>query len=385
MLLSNVPIFWRCRNRTTGVQKRAKHNKTKTRNNPQPTTYNDREEETACKMSPKRKLKRVDSDDFSSGSKTKCRRERLLEGGRRGETVGLAFVDVPAAISRSLVSEVTPKAAQLKVVFKDTTGQEGYAYGSGGLLRGQKIQHSPQRDEASPTRKRRKVKFNEYSSYEVIPVTAKHNVGIENDDDGEGDDDESDEYVRTTIQFTSTLPMEIAMPDGGCSLTDKIVVRSRTADVEELLGDDDDFTFGRKESTIEKTLTKMPFLFGQVPDTFELRKGHKIGIAVFRTYEITHEDAEAPPYVELTKVYGQQHQACIYTGTVTEISANGKTFLHDINTFEGCSGAVVFLLDQNQPSDVTDTLHGLAVGIHSGGVDDRNNYAFKLPTAVAEP
>ena len=79
------------------------------------------------------------------------------------------------------------------------------------------------------------------TSYEVIPVTAKHNVGIENDDDGEGDDDESDEYVRTTIQFTSTLPMEIVMPDGGCSLTDRIVVRPRTGDVEELLGDDDDF------------------------------------------------------------------------------------------------------------------------------------------------
>lgn len=275
--------------------------------------------------------------------------------------MGQAFVSDPAAISRKLVSVIREKACLVTVFFKDKTGQEWPAYGSGGLLCGRKIADAPETSGA-PSKKR--VNFAEYSSYEATPVTARHNLVPE---------DEEEEYVRTSIQFPETNPIVIAMPDGGCEITKYVGVRPKKENVAAFHTEDDDYSFGETISAPEKTVTKMPFLFQQVPDS------HQIGITVFRTFDIDHRDAQAPTSLNLTRLYGPVPQACIYTGSVTEISANGKTFGHDINAFEGCSGAVVFLLDQNQPDDVDEGLYGLAVGIHSGGLDLDNHLAFLLP------
>jgi hypothetical protein len=98
-------------------------------------------------------------------------------------------------------------------------------------------------------------------------------------------------------------------------------------------------------------------------------------MAVYRTFDITHADADAPASVDLEKVYGKKCQACIYTGEVTELSHNGETFCHSINTFEGCSGAVVFLLDKNLVVEVEEEFHGRD---HGGGLDQTNNLAFML-------
>ena len=164
-------------------------------------------------------------------------------------------------------------------------------------------------------------------------------------------------------------------------MTAMTVVRAAKEGAKEYSAEDDDVSFGvkEKEAAPESTITKMPMLFERVSHDFQLKRGHKIGMAVHRTYEITHEDAEAAKTVDLLSVFGQKRQPCIYTGTVTEMSPNGKSFLHNINTFEGCSGAVIFLLDQGQPSDVLDKYHGCAVAVHCGGVDDDNNYAFMIP------
>ena len=298
----------------------------------------------------------------------------MVEGSRPGGVVGQAFVSNPAAISRQLVAIVARKACQVTVTFRDkSTGEEGPAWGSGGLLRGQKVAATPETVPVVPTRMvsppRKKVKFEEFSSYEVTPVTAKHNLEATDEED----------YVRTTVQFPETSPMETIMPDGGCELTDYIEVRPAAEGVHALHTEDDDYSFGEKISTPNKTVTKTPFLFQQAPNTFKLQVDHKIGMAIFRTYDVHHDDAEAPPSTNLLSIFGPKRQACIYTGTVTEISANGKTFAHDINTFEGCSGAVVFLLDQDQPDGMDTALHGMAVGIHSGGLDNSNNMAFLLP------
>jgi len=69
------------------------------------------------------------------------------------------------------------------------------------------------------------------SSYEVPPVTAKHNVVPE----------DGDEYVRTTIQFPETRPFEITMPDGGFEITDAIMVRSATDEMHALHTEDENF------------------------------------------------------------------------------------------------------------------------------------------------
>ena len=81
--------------------------------------------------------------------------------------------------------------------------------------------------------------------------------------------------------------------------------------------------------------------------------------------------------VKLTDIYGPKHQVCIYTGKVTKVSEQSDTFCHSINAFEGCSGAVVFLLDpcQDAPQEVADDM---VVGIHVGGLDKNNNIAFML-------
>lgn len=310
--------------------------------------------------------KRADSIP-STGSTTKCRNERMIEASRVGELVGTSFVSGAAPISRQLVSIVSRKACQLTVVFRDNVTREQLpaCFGQGGLLRGPKIRGSPEGETPGV----KKVKFEEYSSYEVTPMTAKHNLEA---DDGE-------EYVRASIQFPETGAMDVTMPDGGCNLTDYIEVRPATEDVAAIHTQDDDISFGANERTAAHTVTKMPFLFVQAPRTFELKRGHRIGMAVYRLHDIDHEDAEAPTSIDLVARYGPRQQACIYTGEVTEISANGKTFGHDINTFEGCSGAVIFLLDEGQPDDLDSDLYGLAVGIHSGGLDISNNFAFKLP------
>eukprot|EP00978_Attheya_sp_CCMP212_P022339 scaffold66596_cov72-Attheya_sp.AAC.2 len=139
-----------------------------------------------------------------------------------------------------------------------------------------------------------------------------------------------------------------------------------------------DISFGDTISDPSIAMTKASRLFEKLPDTFNLCKGHKIGVLVYRTFDITHEDAKAPRGVILEQVYGGKFRVCIYTGQVTEVSANGQTFCHDINTFKGCSGAIIFLLDKNQSSDVAAEFHGRAVGINVGGLDEDNNLGFLI-------
>lgn len=160
-------------------------------------------------------------------------------------------------------------------------------------------------------------------------------------------------------------------------MTGEIEVRSGTNDTAPLFWADGDVSFGSEITGPNSSLTKKPRLFVKAPDAFRLEVGHKIGMAVYRTFDISHEDAYAPISVTLTDIYGPKHQVCIYTGEVTEVSEQSDTFCHSINTFEGCSGAVVFLLDQGQdaPQEVAD---GMAVGIHVGGLDRNNNIAFML-------
>ena len=180
------------------------------------------------------------------------------------------------------------------------------------------------------------------------------------------------------MKFAHGSDLDVEMPDGGCSLGScQTTVRVATQNRAAITWDDGDVSFGETTDDPQHYFTQMPLLFQKVPEEFRLQIGHKIGIAVFRTFDIDHADAGALPSVDLAQVYGNKHQTCIYTGEVTEFSPERKTFCHSINTFAGCSGAVVFLLDQNQPEDLG-KFHGMAVGVHVGGVDDDNNIAFLL-------
>ena len=158
----------------------------------------------------------------------------------------------------------------------------------------------------------------------------------------------------------------------------RIMVRPATETTKKLTWIDNDISFGKAITDPNNSLTKESRLFEKVPSTFRLRQGHKIGALVYRTFDIDHKDAGATRNTDLIGVYGQTFQVCIYTGEVTKVSSNGKTFCHDINTFKGTSGAIIFLLDQNQLDDVDEEFHGMAVGVNVGGLDSDNNLGFLI-------
>ena len=299
--------------------------------------------------------------------------ERLIDGSRQGQVVGKVFVDDPGAISRALSSVVSNKACQLHVSFVDSSGLTQNYHGQGGLLMGERLTPPPDGGKNQPPSKRQKttsmsrrtVTFEGFSSFEATPITAKHNL--------ESEDDER--FVSATMTFVTNErnPALVCFPDGGCVLSTAIQVRPATEDECSVEWSDDDVAYGTTCMDAGQFLSKKPILFEKVSSDFQLRIGQKVAIAVYRTFDISHEDALAPSNTEMEKIYGRKGGVSIYTGTVRRLSENGKTFEHDINTFRGCSGAIIFLLDV-QSDDTDQDYYGMAVGVHVGGIPsfDRN-------------
>jgi hypothetical protein len=117
-----------------------------------------------------------------------------------------------------------------------------------------------------------------------------------------------------------------------------------------------------------------------------LEKGQKIGIAVampprdvlhsaFRGKKYKHLDA-----TEVDNIFGvSTHRLVnVYTGEITFVGASHIEY--DNNTFEGCSGAIVFLLEKHQPESVKESDYGCAIAVHAGAHPyyDRN-LAFVFP------
>jgi hypothetical protein len=83
--------------------------------------------------------------------------------------------------------------------------------------------------------------------------------------------------------------------------------------------------------------------------------GQKIGIVVYRDFVVTAEDVGMPKNTlsndYLRGIY--ENRVNIYTGQTTRFSPNGNAFEYDTNTFAGCSGAVILLLDgQDENSNI---------------------------------
>ena len=254
------------------------------------------------------------------------------------------------------------------MAFTDPVTGNEYYLGQGGFIRGEMLEaRTCHDDDGQPEPKRLRVAFQEDLNYEATPLTAKHNLKY----DGK-------EYLRTTAKCFDQVEKDIALPDGGCSMTGRIQIRPATATKREITWSADDISFGDTIADTSNVLTKASRLFEKTPNTFRLCTGHRIGVLVYRTFDITHEDAKAPLNTDLVQIYGQKFQVCIYTGQVTEISANGWTFCHNCNAFKGCSGAVIFLLDRNQSDDVAAEFHGGAVGINVGGLDVDSNLGFSI-------
>jgi len=83
---------------------------------------------------------------------------------------------------------------------------------------------------------------------------------------------------------------------------------------------------------------------------------------------------------ELNRIYGPAKHTHIYTGEISHVGS--QHIEYTINTFEGCSRAIVFLLGcEAQPADLGVMLKdvGKAIAVHTG-VHPRKikNFGFKF-------
>lgn len=127
-------------------------------------------------------------------------------------------------------------------------------------------------------------------------------------------------------------------------------------------------------------LTQNSLSYEKEDDNFNLVAGQKVGmIAVFRRSPITHTDAGVSAAVDLQTYFGQPNMVRVHTGCITRLSEDNDAFEHDINTFAGCSGAIVLLLHQHQNGLADSRDFGKAIAVHVGGEStvDRN-VAFKI-------
>jgi hypothetical protein len=107
---------------------------------------------------------------------------------------------------------------------------------------------------------------------------------------------------------------------------------------------------------------------------FKFEIGQRVGIVVCMPpddalYPSLQKSLPTSPGREeetLRAIFGsvRDRKANVYTG---EITYSGEYHIeYDLNSFEGCSGAVVFLLDKGQPESVTEADYGKAIAVHSG-------------------
>lgn len=99
-------------------------------------------------------------------------------------------------------------------------------------------------------------------------------------------------------------------------------------------------------------------VFQSVPPDYQFSVGTTIGMAVFAKQAATMESSRMPSgaKVEPADVYGAADEVSIYTGSMTHVGK--RFFAHNMNSYRGCSGAIVFLLDGEN--------EGKCVGVHIG-------------------
>jgi hypothetical protein len=117
-----------------------------------------------------------------------------------------------------------------------------------------------------------------------------------------------------------------------------------------------------------------------------LEVGQSVGIAVLfksqfkptnKTIAGVGENNVVTSDKEIDLIYGSQHTVNIYRGQIIYV---GESHIeYDINSFTGCSGAIVFLLDKNQPPSVQSCDFGKAV-VHSQShpILSKRNLGFKI-------
>lgn len=211
------------------------------------------------------------------------------------------------------------------------------------------------------------------SRYKVIPVTAKHNMKAD--------------LGRELLQIKIFSPLlntrkRVKFPEIGLSALEQPLVLTGLGgwDDDKVLPFGWDFTFGDAIETPGNGFTSKLTSFEVVRHDFMIEKGQKVGICVWRSDDRIYNDIEGTSgkmsEEEEKKFYGPAKVPVIQTGEVTGVYGNHKeVFAHNINTYEGCSGAVIFLLDKDQPPESVEEEggdYGRAIGIHAAGYAPHN-------------
>ena len=308
--------------------------------------------------------------------------ECLIDLARTTVQYGTARVDNPSSISQELAASQASKAFTLRTLFgipgssvtKPSQGQVGF-------LRGDPIPPI-----ASPGGQ---ISM----QYAVTPVTAKHNLRqIKRTARGMG--------ISQTFNAVSTetyLPWEpevrvhLSFQDLNWIPThnDRLIIRGAVAESDNPMiwpfGNDNDIAAATQIGSYTQGVTSADGSYERVGPRFNYEVGQRIGIAVLSEHAPTKITASYNPenpsnYDEdtLKRVFGEPKKVNIYTGKILLV---GESHLeHDINTFTGCSGAIIFLLDIEQPSSVTPRDFGKAIAVHAGSHPTlrTRNLAFKI-------
>jgi hypothetical protein len=301
--------------------------------------------------------------------------ECLVNIDREMQDWGFGHVDNSQAISQNLVRQILPKCRPLELSFylPADWGWSKSGYAHGGFIRGEAIQSRPG---GTTTTK-----------YSVFPITAKRNLRRVWNLRGK-------EYRPVTANLkVKGGHVAINSPDLDWvpSETDHLDPRRGSEARPSISPWGYDVSVGHLLTNPENSATSAQLSFTMARKNVELRKGQKVGIAVMfnedsKSTKKTIAGAFEGIYFKLEisvadieRIYGKPEKVNIYTG---EIKLVGEMHIeYDINSFTGCSGAVVFLLDENQPEDsVQQCDWGAAVAIHAGAHPSQGdrNYGFMI-------
>jgi hypothetical protein len=125
--------------------------------------------------------------------------------------------------------------------------------------------------------------------------------------------------------------------------------------------------------------------FEMIRADFDFQAHQKVGIAVYSRFAVaTFDNAVKGSNFEgevtaelLGKIFGPAGAITIYTGEITFVGE--EHIEYSVNLYRGCSGAIVFLLDYDQPPSVNESDHGRAIAVHAGFQDELGtNLGFKF-------
>ena len=286
---------------------------------------------------------------------------------------GFGNVDDTNAISANMVTEVVGKCHPLLVCLHpegvaSSLWKNGHCHG--GFLRQEAKGYS--------------TGGTTFQLYSVRPVTAKHNLRT---------------VAHETKGVFKPTTAELTVEDNGVGVDwpdlawkpnarDRLDLRDGMVALPAIAEFGFDVSVGPTIYDPSNPCCRAEYSFDRVWKALKLEKGMKVGMAVFfsKLSKPTQEKIMGKKNVKLPdfkqddieKFFGLPDQLNIYTGKILYV---GQNFIeYDINSFTGCSGAIVFLLDKNQPSSVDKADYGKAVAIHSAAhpvLTDRN-YGFLI-------